>query len=282
MAKENKEEKTIQVPKDIVETCPKCHKILLKKELEENFKICPCCGHLFRLGCKQTVALLADEGSFQEFATEYLTEDVLNFPEYTTKLKEAKEKSGVNEACICGTATIDGIKVILCILDFNFMGGSMGSVLGEKITVAFEKAKRNKLPIVVVSSSGGARMQEGVLSLMQMAKTSAAVAEFKKTNLPYISVLTDPTTGGVTASFAMLGDIHIAESKALIGFAGPRVIEQTIKEKLPDGFQSAEFLLEHGFVDIVVPRKELKSTISKVLKLCLNNLSIISSKKTKK
>lgn len=277
-----KEEKIIQVPKEIWETCPKCNKILLKKELEENFKICPKCNYVFRLKAHERIEMLTDPGSFKEFASEYIAEDVLNFPEYKTKIKESMERSGLNEGCVCGIATINEIKTILCVLDFNFMGGSMGSVLGEKVALSFEKAKSSKLPIVIISSSGGARMQEGILSLMQMAKTSAAAAEFGKSGLPFISVLTDPTTGGVTASFAMLGDINIAESNALIGFAGPRVIEQTIKEKLPERFQSSEFLLDHGFVDIVVLRKELKSTLSKVLKLCLNNLNKKSNTKKNK
>ncbi len=264
--------KTVQVPKEIFENCPSCNQILLKKELIENYKICPKCGYMFRLSSYERIELLVDKNTFKEFAKNYKPVNVLNFPEYDAKIKESEKKSNLNEACVCGICSINNIKTVLCVLDFNFLGGSMGSVVGEKITLSFEKAKKMKLPIVIVSASGGARMQEGVISLMQMAKTAAACAEFKKTNLPYISVLTDPTTGGVTASFAMLGDIIIAETKALIGFAGPRVIEQTIKQKLPEGFQSAEFLLEHGFVDIVVERKNMKSVISTILKLCLNNI----------
>jgi acetyl-CoA carboxylase carboxyl transferase subunit beta len=271
--------KTVQVPKEIFENCPSCNRILLKKELLENYKVCPKCGYMFRLSAYERIQLIADEGSFKEFAKNYMSVNILNFPEYDNKINESKEKSKLNEACVCGVCTINGIKTVLCVLDFNFMGGSMGSVVGEKVTLSFEKAKKMKLPIIIVSASGGARMQEGIISLMQMAKTSAACAEFKKTGLPYISVLTDPTTGGVTASFAMLGDINVAETKALIGFAGPRVIEQTIKQKLPEGFQSAEFLLEHGFVDIVVDRKGMKNVLANLLKLCLNNKGLYKNKK---
>jgi acetyl-CoA carboxylase carboxyl transferase subunit beta len=271
--------KAVQVPKEIFENCPSCNRILLKKELLENYKVCPKCGYMFRLSAYERIQLIADEGSFKEFAKNYMSVNILNFPEYDNKINESKEKSKLNEACVCGVCTINGIKTVLCVLDFNFMGGSMGSVVGEKVTLSFEKAKKMKLPIVIVSASGGARMQEGIISLMQMAKTSAACAKFKKTGLPYISVLTDPTTGGVTASFAMLGDINVAETKALIGFAGPRVIEQTIKQKLPEGFQSAEFLLEHGFVDIVVDRKVMKNVLANLLKLCLNNKGLYKNKK---
>lgn len=273
--------KIVQIPKEIFEKCPGCNKILLKKELQNNFKICPQCGYIFRLSSKERIELIADKDTFKEFAKNYIPQNILNFPEYDNKIKDSEKKSNLKEACISGICTIDGIKVVLCVLDFNYMGGSMGSVVGEKVALSFEKAKKLKLPIVIVSSSGGARMQEGIISLMQMAKTSAACAEFKKTGLPFISVLTDPTTGGVTASFAMLGDINIAETKALIGFAGPRVIEQTIKQKLPEGFQSAEFLLEHGFVDIVVQRKELKSILVNILKLCLNNRNLYLKKLSK-
>jgi acetyl-CoA carboxylase carboxyl transferase subunit beta len=266
--------KKVQIPKEIFEHCPRCNKILLKKELEGNYKICTQCGYMFRLSAFERINLAADKNSFREFAKNYIPKNILNFPEYDKKIKESEEKSNLKEACVCVVCSIEGIKCILCVLDFNYMGGSMGWVVGEKVTLSFEKAKSLKLPIIIISSSGGARMQEGIISLMQMAKTSAACAEFKKTGLPYISVLTDPTTGGVTASFAMLGDIIVAETNALIGFAGPRVIEQTIRQKLPDGFQSAEFLLEHGFVDIVVERKDMKNVLASLLKLCLNNRNL--------
>lgn len=266
--------KKVEIPKEIFEHCPSCNKILLRKELQENYKICPKCGYIFKLNAFERIELVADKNSFKEFAKNYIPENILNFPEYDKKIEESKKKSNLKEACVCGICKIGGIKTVICVLDFNYLGGSMGTVVGEKITLSFEKAKKMKLPIVIISASGGARMQEGIISLMQMAKTSAACAEFKKTSLPYISVLTDPTTGGVTASFAMLGDIIIAETKALIGFAGPRVIEQTIRQKLPEGFQSAEFLLEHGFVDIVVERRELRDVLFKILSLCMNNKNI--------
>lgn len=274
--------KAVQVPKEIFETCPGCNKILLKKELLENYKICPKCGYIFKLSAYERIELITDKNSFKEFARNLIPKNILDFPEYDTKIIESKQKSNLNEACVCGICTINSIKTVLGVLDFNFIGGSMGAVVGEKVTLCFEKAKNSKLPVVIISASGGARMQEGIISLMQMAKTSAACAEFKKTGLPYISVLTDPTTGGVTASFAMLGDIIIAETKALIGFAGPRVIEQTIKQKLPEGFQSAEFLLEHGFVDIVVERKEMKKTIAMLLHHCLHNRKLRTVNKKKK
>ncbi|MFQ3675407.1 MAG: acetyl-CoA carboxylase, carboxyltransferase subunit beta [Endomicrobiia bacterium] len=278
------QEKTIQVPKDIWEKCPKCDKIVLKKELEENLKICPKCENMFRMTVKERVEMLTDDGRMEEFAKEYVSGNPLSFPDYDLRLKDAISKSGLTESFVCGVAKIGEIKVVLGILDFHFMGGSMGSVVGEKVALSLEKGYKEKLPVVIVSASGGARMQEGILSLMQMAKTSAAVAKYHSIGLPYISVLTDPTTGGVTASFSMLGDINIAESNALIGFAGPRVIEQTIKEKLPQGFQSSEFLLEHGFVDVVVSRKELKNTLVKILKLCMTNRNTIPTllKKDKK
>jgi len=282
MAKK-KQEKIIQVPKDIWEKCPKCDKIVLKKELEENFKICPKCEYMFRMTAKERVEMLSDDGYVEEFAKEYISVNPLSFPNYDLRIKESSSKSGLTEAVVCCVTKIGGVKVVLSILDFHFMGGSMGSVVGEKIALSLEKGYKEKFPVVIFSASGGARMQEGILSLMQMAKTSAAVAKFHSIGLPYISVLTDPTTGGVTASFSMLGDINIAESNALIGFAGPRVIEQTIKEKLPPGFQSSEFLLEHGFIDIVVSRKELKNVLIKILRHCVRNVEQkIFTKKNKK
>lgn len=267
----NKDKKGIQVPKDIWEKCPKCDKIILKKELEENYKICPKCNYMFRMSVKERINQIADNNTFKEFAGELFSSNPLLFPDYDIRIKDSMKKSGLKDAAVCGTMLIDGIKVAVCFLDFNFMGGSMGSVVGDKVARTLQKGMEEHLPVIIFSASGGARMQEGILSLMQMAKTSAAVANYQKIGLPYISVLTDPTTGGVTASFAMLGDFNISETGALIGFAGPRVIEQTIKEKLPQGFQSAEFLLDHGFLDIVVSRKDLKNTLAKILKLCLLN-----------
>lgn len=251
--------------------CPNCEKMLYNLELAENFYVCSNCDYHFRIGSRERISLLFDQNTFKEVDRNITSSDPLNFTDptssYSDKLKETMKKTNLKEAVITGIGKIEGIKVAAAILDFNFFGGSMGSVVGEKVTRIIEKAIKHKLPVVIVSASGGARMQESIYSLMQMAKTSAALGKLAKSKLPYISVLADPTTGGVTASFAMLGDIIIAEPGALIGFAGPRVIEQTIKQKLPEGFQKSEFLLEHGFVDIIVHRKNLKSTIAKILKM---------------
>ena len=247
--------------------CNHCGKILYKKDLEENYKICPNCNYYFRLGAHERIDLICDKDTFIEFNKCLESKNPLNFPGYNKKLKISKENSKINEAVVTGKGKINGMESIICIMDSSFMMGSMGTVVGEKITFAIEKAINEELPIIIFTASGGARMQEGILSLMQMAKISAALAKHSEKGLLYITVLTDPTTGGVTASFAMLGDIIIAEPKALIGFAGRRVIEGTIKEKLPDDFQSAEFLLEKGFVDNIVDRAELKNTLSLLLEL---------------
>jgi acetyl-CoA carboxylase carboxyl transferase subunit beta len=250
------------LPAGIWTTCKKCEQILLRKDYEENFMVCPKCGYYARLGARKRIEYLADAGSFLESDKDMKPVDFLNFPGYSDKIK----KSGLNDAAVSGTAKINGYPVSLVVMDFEFMGGSMGSVVGEKIVRAVETAIANGTPVIIVSASGGARMQEGIVSLMQMGKTSASLARLAENNLPYISVLTDPTTGGVAASFAMLGDINIAEPKALIGFAGPRVIEQTIRQQLPEGFQFSEFLEKHGMVDIVAERKDLKDVITKALK----------------
>ena len=247
--------------------CNHCGKILYKKTLDENYKMCPNCKYYFRLGVHERVDLICDKNTFIEFNKGLESKNPMKFPGYDSKLKLSKENSKINEAVITGKCKINGIESIICIMDSNFMMGSMGTVVGEKITFAIEKAINEELPIIIFTASGGARMQEGIFSLMQMAKISAALAKLSEKGLLYITVLTDPTTGGVTASFAMLGDIIIAEPKALIGFAGRRVIEGTIKEKLPDDFQSAEFLLEKGFVDNIVNRDELKNTLSLLLEL---------------
>ncbi|MDI6641391.1 MAG: acetyl-CoA carboxylase, carboxyltransferase subunit beta [Elusimicrobiota bacterium] len=247
--------------------CKNCEQIIYNKELEENFKVCPKCGYYFKLSAKERLNMIAEPKSFEEYDKGLLPINALNFPEYSNKLTELQKKLKLKEAIITGECLIGQYKVVICILDFDFLGGSMGSVMGEKITSAIEKAIKKHLPLVIISASGGARMQEGILSLMQMAKTSAALAALHAAKLPYISVLTDPTTGGVSASFAMLGDVNIAEPKALIGFAGPRVIEQTIREKLPDGFQLSEFLLQHGMIDMIVNRKDLKNTLIRLLNL---------------
>lgn len=266
--KELKTEKKVKIPEGLWIKCDSCKEIIYKKEIEKNLYVCPKCNYHFRISTAKRVEIIADEGSFVEIDRDLSTTDPLKFRDtisYRDRLEENKKKTGLNEAAIYGDATINQRAVVLAIMDFSFMGGSMGSVVGEKITRAAERALDLKLPLITVSSSGGARMQEGMFSLMQMAKVSSAIARLKETDVLYISILADPTFGGVTASFAMLGDIIIAEPKSLIGFAGPRVIEQTIKQQLPENFQRAEFLLEHGMIDIVVDRKELKDTIYKLI-----------------
>jgi len=256
------------IPAGVWTKCDKCEQIIYNKELEENFKICPKCGAHFRLNARERVKQLFDEGGFKEFGDQIYPLDPLGFSDiqpYATRLTQSQKKTGQPDACIAGEATIEGHPLIAALLDFDFMGGSMGSVVGEKITLAVEKALKNRVPLLVVSASGGARMQESILSLMQMAKTSAALARLHEAGVPFISLLTDPTTGGVTASFAMLRDLILAEPKALIAFAGPRVIEQTIREQLPEGFQLSEFLLSHGMIDVIVDRKELRKFLAGIL-----------------
>ncbi len=247
--------------------CERCKEIIYKEELHQNLSVCPNCGKHFRLSARRRILQIADENTFEEIGADILTKDPLNFEGYLKKVEALKEKTKIQEAVKCGTCKIEGEKAVIAVMDGNFMMGSMGSAVGERITLAIEKAIENKLPLIIFCVSGGARMQEGIISLMQMAKTSAAIARLNEEGLLYISVLTDPTTGGVTASFASLGDIILAEPEALIGFAGPRVIEQTIGQKLPEGFQRAEFLLEHGFVDKIVERKDMKETIAKLIRL---------------
>jgi len=250
--------------------CASCNEITYRKQLVANSYVCSKCGSYFRIGGKEYIDLLTDEGSFTEYFSDIKPTDPLKFydvKKYAKKLKEAQKKTGDNDAFICGLCSINGVSAAIGALNFAFMGGSMGSVVGEKIVMLTEKAVRDKLPVVIVSASGGARMQEGILSLMQMAKTSGALAKLANEKLPFISVLTNPTTGGVSASFAFLGDVIMSEPKALIGFAGPRVIEQTIRQKLPEGFQKAEFLLEKGQIDMIVERGELKNKISEILNI---------------
>lgn len=266
--KEIKTEKKVKIPEGLWVKCDGCKEIIYKKEIEKNLQVCPKCNYHFRISASERIKLIADEGSFIEIDADLSTTDPLNFKDtipYKDRLEENKKKTGLKEAAIYGNATINQRPVVIAIMDFSFMGGSMGSVVGEKIARAAEKALEDKIPLIVVSSSGGARMQEGMFSLMQMAKVSATISKLKEAGILYITILADPTFGGVTASFAMLGDIIIAEPKSLIGFAGPRVIEQTIKQQLPENFQRAEFLLEHGMIDIVVERKELKTTIYKLI-----------------
>lgn len=247
--------------------CDKCKQILYKESLHQNYSICPNCGNHFRLSSRRRVDHIIDKGTFEEFELDIQTSNPLEMPEYIKKLDTLKEKTGLDEAVKCGIGDINSEKVVLCVMDSNFMMGSMGKVVGEKITYSIERAIELHLPIIIFCASGGARMQEGIVSLMQMAKTSAAVKKLHKAGNLYITVLTDPTYGGVTASFASLGDIILAEPSAMIGFAGQRVIKQTIGEDLPEGFQTAEFLLEHGFVDKVVNRKDMKETLHKLLLL---------------
>ena len=247
--------------------CDKCGKILYKKYLTDNLNVCSNCNHYFRLGAFERIAMICDEDSFNEFGKDIETEVGLDFPNYKEKLDKSMKKSKLKEGVITGEGRINGINSIIAVMDSNFMMGSMGTVVGEKITQAVERAIEKELPLRIFTASGGARMQEGILSLMQMAKVSSAIARLNEAGLLYVTVLTDPTTGGVTASFAMLGDIIISEPGALIGFAGRRVIEGTIKQSLPDNFQTAEFLLENGFIDKIVKRSELKSTIGDILML---------------
>jgi len=261
--------KTVKIPEGLWLKCDGCKEIVYKKEIEKNLKVCPKCNYHFRLGASERISLLIDEGTFVEMDAGLVAGDPLEFKDtipYKSRIQENQKKTGLSEAVVTGRGKINGDDVVVVIMDFSFMGGSMGSAVGEKITRAAEVALSERLPLIIVSSSGGARMQEGIFSLMQMAKTSAAIGKLKENSVPYISILSDPTFGGVTASFAMLGDVIIAEPGSLIGFAGPRVIEQTIKQQLPDNFQRAEFLLEHGIIDMVVSRKEMKSTISKIIR----------------
>jgi acetyl-CoA carboxylase carboxyl transferase subunit beta len=257
------------VPEGLWVKCEGCKEIVYSRDLDRNLKVCPKCGYHFRIDARARVALLLDEPQPRELFTGISPVDPLNFRDtkrYRDRLKAYQQAVGERDAVMVVQGAIEEIPVVMAVMEYRFMGGSMGSVVGEKITRAAERAVERKWPLIVVSSSGGARMQEGVLSLMQMAKISAALARLRTARLPYVSVLTDPTTGGVTASFAMLGDLNIAEPGALIGFAGPRVIEQTIRQSLPEGFQRSEFLLEHGFLDLVVQRSELKETIARCLR----------------
>jgi acetyl-CoA carboxylase carboxyl transferase subunit beta len=261
-------ETKVRTPEGLWIKCDACKEILSKPELEQNLNVCPRCQHHFRIGARARVNLLVDPGSFQEWDAGLRSLDPLGFKDqksYVERLKAARKATGMEEGLLSGTATIGGFPVSLAVLEFEFMGGSMGSAVGEKVTRAVERAVEARIPFLSVTCSGGARMQESVLSLMQMAKTSAALGRLAGARLPFISVLADPTTGGVTASYAMLGDILIAEPKALVGFAGPRVIQDTIRQELPAGFQRSEFLLDHGFVDMIVERKNLRAVMIQLL-----------------
>lgn len=258
------------LPDGMWEKCPSCAEIIHKKQLETNLWTCVKCGYHFRIGSDEYIQILLDKGTFREMDKKMKSADPLQFEDtkkYSDRIAETIKKLELNDAVTTGTGKLNGLDVAFGCMDFKFIGGSMGSVVGEKIARLTDRALKNKIPLIIVSSSGGARMMEGALSLMQMAKTSSRLARLADAKIPYISVMTDPTTGGTTASYAMLGDVHIAEPQALIGFAGPRVIKQTIGKDLPSGFQKSEFLMERGFVDIVSPRKDLKQNIYNVLTL---------------
>ena len=247
--------------------CPKCNENLSADELKKTFYVCRTCNHYFTVGALDRINMISDEGSFKELYKKLKSNNPLDFPDYERKLEGNRRKTGALDAVVTGTCKIDGITTGIAVLDSRFLMGSMGTVVGEKIARIAEYSEKKKLPLVIVSASGGARMQEGLFSLMQMAKTSSAIQRFKDRGGLFISILTNPTTGGVSASFASLGDVNIAEPKALICFAGPRVIEQTIGQKLPEGFQKAEFLLEHGMIDMIVERENMKETLSRIIKL---------------
>jgi acetyl-CoA carboxylase carboxyl transferase subunit beta len=267
IAKPEGKRPVVKIPEGLYTKCKGCSAIVYIKDLDKNLKVCPKCGYHYQISALERLFLTIDSGTFEEFDENLKSLNPLEFPEYEEKIKRGQDNTKMSDAVITGLGKIQGQIASVAITDFQFMGGSMGSVVGEKITRAVERAVKKKLSMVIVSASGGgARIQEGIFSLMQMAKISAALARLSEAGLPYISVLTDPTAGGVAASFGMLGDVNLAEPGAMIGFAGPRVIEQTIRQKLPKGFQQSEFLLEHGFVDAIVPRKEMKGALGKYLK----------------
>jgi acetyl-CoA carboxylase carboxyl transferase subunit beta len=256
------------VPEGLWVKCDACGEIIYTRELERNLHVCPKCGHHFRIGSRRYAAILLDGGRCDEFGNDIESIDPLGFSDsrpYPERYQAAVKKTKLNDAVLTGTGAIDGRPVVVAFMDFGFIGGSMGSVVGEKIALAIERARDRRHPLLILSASGGARMMEGILSLMQMAKTSALLAELGEHGVPFLSILTNPTTGGVTASFASLGDVIVAEPKALIGFAGPRVIRETVNQELPPGFQRSEFLLEHGMIDLIVPRAELKATLGRLI-----------------
>lgn len=277
--KETSKEKKVKIPEGLWVKCEHCKEIIYRKEVEKNLQVCPKCNYHFRISAIERLNLLLDPNTFEEMDANLLPADPIGFNDnnksYPEKLKEYQSKTKLKEAVITGEGLIKGHSVIVAAMDFSFFGGSMGSVVGEKIARAAERAVAKKQPFIAITASGGARMQEGMFSLMQMAKVSQAISRLKEEGVLYITILCDPTFGGVTASFAMLGDIIIAEPKSLIGFAGPRVIEQTTKQPLPEDFQRAEFLLSHGFVDMVVERKELKKTVALLIELFMGNKTVI-------
>jgi acetyl-CoA carboxylase carboxyl transferase subunit beta len=260
--------KRVRIPEGLWIKCNHCRQIVYRKEVDRAGKVCPKCNYHFPITLAERLEQLVDPETFREFAAEVVSSDPLQFSDsqrYVDRVRLAQKKTGLDDAIRVGECHIMGVPAVLGVFSFHFMGGSMGSVVGEKVVRAADRALEKRFPLILVTASGGARMQEGIFSLMQMARTSAAVGRLRKVGLPYLTVLTDPTFGGVTASFAMLGDIILAEPRALIGFAGPRVIEQTIRQQLPEGFQRAEFLLEHGFIDMIVERKKLKETLAQIL-----------------
>ena len=257
-----------QVPEGLFQKCSSCGKPVYNEDIIENYHICPYCGNYFRVRPRTRIAMVLDKGTFQEWDERMDTSDPLNFPGYKKKLERQRSVTNLDEAVVTGKGEIGGKEVVIAVMGSDFMMGSIGEVVGEKITRAVERATELRLPVIIFTCSGGARMQEGIISLMQMAKTSAALRKHDEAGLLYITVLTDPTTGGVTASFAMLGDVILAEPGALVGFAGPRVIEQTIGQKLPEGFQRSEFLLDHGFVDKIVERKNLRKVLNTIIRSC--------------
>jgi acetyl-CoA carboxylase carboxyl transferase subunit beta len=280
--KEPRERRQSKVPEGLWVKCDSCRQILYNKELARNFKVCPKCGFHFRLSAPERLRMLFDGETYAELDCELRSSDPLKFRDskkYRDRLKQSEESVGPSDAIMTAFGTMGGIPVIIGAMEFFFLGGSMGSVVGEKVTRAAERALEQRQPLILVSTSGGARMQEGILSLMQMGKIAAALGRLAEAGVPYISVLADPTTGGVTASYAMLGDLNVAEPNALIGFAGPRVIEQTIRQTLPEGFQRAEFLLEHGMIDLIVPRPEMKTTLVRCLKLLWDGASAGNGKR---
>jgi acetyl-CoA carboxylase carboxyl transferase subunit beta len=270
--KQPQTDRRLKMPEGLWVKCEACREMVYKKEVIRNANVCPKCNYHFRINGRERLRMLLDDGRFEEFDSDIAPEDALGFKDmkkYVARIAEYQKRTGLKDAFISAIGSLNGRQVVVGVMEFGFMGGSMGSVVGEKVTRCAERAMQERAPLIVVSCSGGARMQEGALSLMQMAKISGALARLDDAGLPFISILTDPTTGGVTASFAMLGDLNIAEPRALIGFAGPRVIEQTIRQKLPAGFQRSEFLIEHGMLDIIVERSRMKE----VLASCLDFMS---------
>ena len=266
-------EKPSRVPEGLWIKCPGCTQLIYKKDLDESLNVCPKCGHHFRISAAERLRAIFDDGRYTEHFPNLISLDPLQFTDtkpYRQRLQHTISSTGLKDAIIVATGTLDGLDVVVAAMEYSFIGGSMGVVVGEKIARAVEMALERRQPVIVISCSGGARMMEGALSLMQMAKVSAALARLDRARLPFVSVLTDPTTGGVTASFAMLGDLNIAEPKALIGFAGPRVIEQTIRQKLPKDFQRSEFLLDHGMIDAIVDRRELRDYVARLLNFMMN------------